>query len=141
MRIALFTETFLPKTDGITNPIGFSVETVGTLDLEARSSSIAWAPALTLRPLPASLSERQRRPAPAPKRILFLDASLSPIILRPALDECEGNDEWKTPHRHLQTDEPMAGMAEFSPSCHPKPVRYFSQSLLPLAPSVGQQAN
>ena len=47
----------IKSTDGITNPIGFSVETVGSLDLEpARSSSSAGEPALTVRPLPASLN-------------------------------------------------------------------------------------
>ena len=47
----------LKKTDGITNPIGFSVETAGSLDPEpARSPSTAGAPALTARPLPGLLN-------------------------------------------------------------------------------------
>ena len=47
----------IKKTDGFTNPIGFSVETVGELDLPpARSSPGAGEPALTARPLPASLN-------------------------------------------------------------------------------------
>jgi hypothetical protein len=47
----------IKNTDGITNPIGFSVETVGELDLEpARPLSGAGELALTVRPLPASLN-------------------------------------------------------------------------------------
>ena len=45
------------KTDGITNPVGFSVETVGQLELDAgRFMPRAGEPALTARPLPASLN-------------------------------------------------------------------------------------
>ena len=45
------------KIDGITNPVGFSVETVGLLELASgRFSPIAGEPALTARPLPAQLN-------------------------------------------------------------------------------------
>ena len=44
------------KTPGITNPMGFSIETAGGLAPEADwFESSAGAPALTVRPLPASL--------------------------------------------------------------------------------------
>ena len=47
----------IKKTDGFTNPIGFSVETVGLLELESvRSSPGSGQPALTVQPLPASLN-------------------------------------------------------------------------------------
>jgi hypothetical protein len=47
----------IKKTDWITNPVGFSVETVGSLDLvSGRFSAIAGEPALTVRPLPATLN-------------------------------------------------------------------------------------
>lgn len=47
----------IKKIDGITNPVGFSVETVGSLDLASgRFSPIAGEPALTARPLPAELN-------------------------------------------------------------------------------------
>jgi hypothetical protein len=47
----------IKKTNGMTNPVGFSVETVGSLDLEAaRPLSGAGELALTVRPLPASLN-------------------------------------------------------------------------------------
>jgi len=47
----------IKKTDGITNPVGFSVETAGTLGLvSGRFSAIAGEPALTVRPLPAVLN-------------------------------------------------------------------------------------
>ena len=47
----------IKKTEGITNPIGFSVETVGELGLaDGRFSARAGEPALTLRPLPAYLN-------------------------------------------------------------------------------------
>lgn len=46
----------IKKTPGITNPIGFSVETEGNLSLEGgRFEPRAGEPALTVRPLPASL--------------------------------------------------------------------------------------
>jgi hypothetical protein len=46
----------IKKTPGIANPIGFSVETEGNLDLEGgRFEPRAGEPALTARPLPASL--------------------------------------------------------------------------------------
>jgi hypothetical protein len=45
------------KTNGITNPVGFSVETAGTLDLPSgRFSAIPGEPALTARPLPSGLN-------------------------------------------------------------------------------------
>src|SRR5690349_11089409 len=47
----------IKKTDGITNPIGFSVETVGELALDnGRFEPRAGEPALTVRPLPAYLN-------------------------------------------------------------------------------------
>jgi len=47
----------LKKTDGFTNPIGFSVETTGDLYLEPdRPGAGAGVPALTRRPLPAVLN-------------------------------------------------------------------------------------
>jgi len=47
----------IKKTDGFTNPIGFSVETAGLLELETvRSSTGSGQPALTVQPLPASLN-------------------------------------------------------------------------------------
>jgi hypothetical protein len=47
----------IKKADGIASPIGFSVETVGDLELESgRFTPRAGEPALTVRPLPASLN-------------------------------------------------------------------------------------
>jgi len=47
----------IKKTDGFTNPIGFSIEVVGDLDLEpARPGAGAGELALTVRPLPATLN-------------------------------------------------------------------------------------
>ena len=47
----------LKKTDGISNPIGFSVETAGLLDLPTnRPGAGAGELALTVRPFPASMS-------------------------------------------------------------------------------------
>jgi hypothetical protein len=47
----------IKKTDGFTAPIGFSVETVGNLDpLALRPSPGTGEPAITVRPLPASLN-------------------------------------------------------------------------------------
>ena len=47
----------IKKTDGITNPIGFSVETAGQLDLDnGRFEPRAGEPAFAARPLPASLN-------------------------------------------------------------------------------------
>ena len=47
----------IKKTSGMTDPIGFSVETAGALDLEpARPLSGAGEIPLTVRPLPASLN-------------------------------------------------------------------------------------
>ena len=47
----------IKNTDGITNPVGFSVETAGTLDLvSGRFVAIAGEPALTVRPLPTGLN-------------------------------------------------------------------------------------
>jgi hypothetical protein len=47
----------IKKTEGITDPIGFSVETVGDLDPDGgRFESRAGEPALTVRPLPAVLN-------------------------------------------------------------------------------------
>lgn len=46
----------IKKTEGMTNPIGFSVETVGELDLGGRFSPRAGEPALAARPLPAVLN-------------------------------------------------------------------------------------
>src|SRR5262245_34957424 len=47
----------LRNTDGLTNPIGFSVETVGLLEFEPKLPGAgAGEPALTTRPFPASLN-------------------------------------------------------------------------------------
>jgi len=46
----------IKKTDGFTDPVGFSIETAGNLSLvSGRLNAIAGEPALTARPLPSSL--------------------------------------------------------------------------------------
>src|SRR4051812_5416320 len=46
----------IKKTDGFTNPVGFSIETGGNLSLVSnRLDAIHGGPALTLRPFPSSL--------------------------------------------------------------------------------------
>ena len=48
-------QAIIKKTDGFTNPVGFSIGTSGTLGLASgRLSAVPGAPALTARPLPVS---------------------------------------------------------------------------------------
>lgn len=48
-------QAIIRKTDGFTNPVGFSIDTSGTLGLSSnRLSEIPGEPALTARPLPVS---------------------------------------------------------------------------------------